>query len=99
MLTRLRAVLVLGRVALNGFRKGLEHRGICPEESAVPFGHGNAFDLGPGLPRLFISFHPSRQNTQTGRLTPQMLDRVLKDIRSYLDASDERPVLRKFRIG
>jgi len=36
--------------------------------------------------RLFDSFHPSQQNTQTGRLTPAMFDRVLRGIQTYLEA-------------
>jgi len=39
----------------------------------------------PGdLPRLFGAYHPSQQNTQTGRLTPAMYARVLRQIRRYL---------------
>jgi uracil-DNA glycosylase family 4 len=36
--------------------------------------------------RLFDSYHPSQQNTQTGRLTPAMFDRVLQQVRRYLGA-------------
>lgn len=38
------------------------------------------------LPRLFASYHPSQQNTQTGRLTPAMFLRVLRQIRRFLSA-------------
>jgi uracil-DNA glycosylase len=55
-----------------------------PPRSAVRFGHGLSYDLGAGIPRLFCSYHPSQQNTQTGKLTPEMLRRVLEDIRKYL---------------
>jgi uracil-DNA glycosylase len=36
------------------------------------------------LPRLFCSYHPSQQNTQTGRLTPEMFQQVLRDIGDFL---------------
>ncbi|MDA2912469.1 hypothetical protein MYX77_00655 [Acidobacteriia bacterium AH_259_A11_L15] len=35
--------------------------------------------------RLFDSYHPSQQDTQTGRLTPAMIKRVLRDVGKYLD--------------
>ncbi|MEN6556126.1 MAG: uracil-DNA glycosylase, partial [Anaerolineaceae bacterium] len=41
----------------------------------VPFGHG-AFYAPEGLPWLLCSYHPSRQNTQTGKLTPEMFDSI-----------------------
>jgi len=42
--------------------------------------------LPAGLPRLFCSYHPSQQNTQTGRLTPEMFQQVLRDISEFLGA-------------
>ena len=42
------------------------------------FGHNVQYSLGEGLPWLIGSYHPSQQNTQTGRLTPEMFDEVWK---------------------
>jgi len=58
-----------------------------PPRSAFRFAHGASYDLPRGLPRLFASYHPSQQNTQTGRLTPEMLREVLTDIRRFLGKS------------
>ncbi len=58
-----------------------------PPRSALKFSHGASYDLGNGLPRLFASYHPSQQNTQTGRLTPEMLREVLQAIQRYLRGS------------
>ena len=85
LLKRVRAVLALGRIAFDHFLVTLREMGFSPAGRTRPaFGHGRSYDLGPGLPRLFAAYHPSQQNTFTGRLTPAMMDRVLKDIRAYL---------------
>lgn len=76
LLHHIRVVLVLGRIALEGYRWLLRRQGI--EIPPFPFYHGACIYFPPPLPTLLISYHPSRQNTQTGRLTPQMLDEVLQ---------------------
>jgi uracil-DNA glycosylase family 4 len=84
LLPRVRAVLALGRVGMDGFLALLREDGRVPVRRAFAFGHGAAHDLGDGL-RLFASYHPSQQNTFTGRLKPADLDRVLRQVRVHLD--------------
>ena len=67
-----------------GQRSAFAMGATLPPRAAIRFGHGLSYDLGDGIPRLFCSYHPSQQNTQTGKLTLEMLRRVLDDIRSYL---------------
>jgi uracil-DNA glycosylase len=55
--------------------------------AAYPFGHGASYELGDGLPRLFVSFHPSQQNTFTGKLTESMMVDVLLAIREFLSGT------------
>ncbi len=57
-----------------------------PARASFPFAHRANYQLPGGLPRLFASYHPSQQNTQTGRLTPEMFRQVLDDIREFLVA-------------
>lgn len=64
--------------------KRLAHQQPFPPRSTFRFAHGASYALPHGLPRLFASYHPSQQNTQTGRLTPEMLREVLTDIRKFL---------------
>jgi len=78
------AVLALGGIALNTYLDLLKRQGQIPSRAAYPFSHGASFVLPGGLPRLFAAYHPSQQNTQTGRLTPAMFARVLKNIRKFL---------------
>jgi uracil-DNA glycosylase family 4 len=83
LLTDVRAVLVLGRFALDAFTAMLRERGELPPRGRLAFGHGVEHGLGRGR-RLFCSFHPSQQNTFTGKLTPADLDRVLAAVNRHL---------------
>jgi uracil-DNA glycosylase family 4 len=84
LLRSVRAVLVLGRIAFEAYLRVLAQREGFPARSTFRFGHGASFALPHGLPRLFCSYHPSQQNTQTGRLTRAMFQRVLEEIRGFL---------------
>lgn len=83
LLSRLRAILALGRIAFDGCLDALAAAGHPVKR--LPFSHGAEFALPGGLPRLFVSYHPSRQNTQTGRLTLAQLQAVLRRIRTFID--------------
>lgn len=85
LLKRVRAVLALGRIAFDTYLRAVSDRSDFPRRSSFQFAHGASFALPGGLPRLFASYHPSQQNTQTGRLTREMFGQVLKDIRSHLE--------------
>jgi uracil-DNA glycosylase family 4 len=78
-----RAVLVLGRIAQDGLVAMLRAIGRMPPRGAVAFGHGVEHDLGAGL-RLFGCYHPSQQNTFTGKLTAGDMDAVLARVRVHL---------------
>jgi uracil-DNA glycosylase family 4 len=82
LLPDLRAVLVLGRIALDGFLAMLRET-ERPVPRGLAFGHGTTHDLGDGV-RLFCSFHVSQQNTFTGRLTPRSFDAVLAKVKRHL---------------
>ena len=77
-LPRLRAIVTLGDVSRRNVLKALGLKG-----SAAPAGHGQEFDAGPY--RLFGSYHCSRLNTNTGRLTTPMFEAVFERVRSHLD--------------
>jgi uracil-DNA glycosylase family 4 len=84
-LIRPRAILALGGIALNAYLDLLKRQGLIASRAAFPFSHGASFALPGNLPHLFAAYHPSQQNTQTGRLTPAMFGHVLKQIRTFLD--------------
>jgi uracil-DNA glycosylase family 4 len=78
-LPRLKAIVCLGDVSRKNALKA-----IGLPASAAPAGHGQQFQAGPY--RLFSSYHCSRLNTNTGRLTTPMFEQVFADVRRYLDA-------------
>jgi uracil-DNA glycosylase len=85
LLPDLRAILALGRIAMDGVVGVLREEGRISGRKALAFGHGLRHDLGDGL-ALFASYHPSQQNTFTGRLTAASFDRVLRDVCRHLEA-------------
>ncbi|MCL5004905.1 MAG: uracil-DNA glycosylase [Acidobacteria bacterium] len=87
LLGRLRAVLALGRIAFDRYLNVIQDQVDLPPRSKMRFAHGASYALPGELPRLFASYHPSQQNTQTGKLTPAMMHKVLLDIDRYLRAS------------
>ena len=81
---RPRAVLALGKIGWDAYLEILKQRGQIASRAAYRFSHGAECVFPDDLPRLFGVYHPSQQNTQTGRVTEAMYARVLKRIRAYL---------------
>jgi uracil-DNA glycosylase len=76
LLAGARAVLALGAVAFHSTLAALARRGAALPSPRPRFGHGVEVHLAGAVP-LVASYHVSRQNTQTGRLTPALFDAVL----------------------
>jgi uracil-DNA glycosylase len=72
LLTNLRVVVCLGRIAFDSLLAHEARVGALPARSAFVFSHGAEFTLPSGLTAL-ASYHPSLQNTNTGKLTRPML--------------------------
>src|SRR5258708_5789727 len=79
------AVLALGKIAWDGYLEVLKQRGLIASRGLYKFAHGAEAEVAPGTPRLFGVYHPSQQNTQTGRVTPAMYAAVLSRIRPFLE--------------
>ncbi len=74
-LPHISVVICLGRLAWDAAWKTLTARGHTVPRPRPAFAHGAEVSR-PGLPHVLGTFHPSRQNTHTGRLTPDMLKAV-----------------------
>ncbi|KPK65458.1 MAG: uracil-DNA glycosylase [Gemmatimonas sp. SG8_38_2] len=82
LLTGARVVLALGGYSFGQVLRILKERGH-PVPSPLPkFAHGRTVEMGKESPAVIASYHPSQQNTFTGKLTPEMLDAVLRHSRS-----------------
>jgi uracil-DNA glycosylase family 4 len=79
-----RAILALGQIGWTYYLRLLVSEKKIERASAFQFAHGASYKLPGDLPRLFGSYHPSQQNTQTGLLTPKMFQDVLKSISRFL---------------
>ncbi len=84
LLPRVRVVIALGRIAFDAYLANLRDRGLIRSRSAFQFGHNREHRTGEGHPLLISSYHPSQQNTSTGRLTPKMLRDVFLRAKRYL---------------
>lgn len=82
LLPQVRVVMPFGRIACDGYLAGL--RALGYDIPRLAFGHGALHPLPDGLPRLLCAYHPSQQNTRTGRLTAAMMDDVLATARGLL---------------
>ena len=90
LLRDLRVVVCLGKIAFDGFLGHQLRTGKLDSRAGFIFGHGAEYKLAGGL-RLIASYHPSLQNTNTGKLTKAMLLGVFRRAR---ELANEKPSLR-----
>lgn len=83
LMNQLSVIVALGRIAFDNILRIYRAEGF--EVPRLDFSHGVNYTMGEDLPKLVVSYHPSRQNTQTGRLTVPMFDQVWETVRSLLE--------------
>jgi len=84
LLTDLRVVLCLGRIAFDGLLAHEMRTGTLKKRAGLVFAHGAEYKLPGGLIAI-ASYHPSLQNTNTGKLTREMLLKVFMRARKLAD--------------
>jgi uracil-DNA glycosylase family 4 len=84
ILTDLRLVLALGRIAFDQYLKAVARLGLPLSRPRPTFAHGGEYQVGPPGAGLLASYHPSRQNTNTGRLTRSMWLEIFHRARGLL---------------
>jgi len=86
LLDRVRVVVGLGRIGWEAYLKARRALGAAPAATRPVFAHGAASDLGDGV-TLIACYHPSQQNTFTGKLTMPMLRSVFIHARKLLGSA------------
>lgn len=79
-----RVVVALGKLAFDTYLGILKDRGAIRSRAAFSFGHNFQYRTAPGQPWLVTSYHPSQQNTSTGKLTEKMLRDVFVRVNRLL---------------
>lgn len=88
MRTSVRVIIALGGFAWRAALEMVRNGGGVIGSPAPRFGHGVTVDLGEVM--LVGCYHPSQQNTFTGRLTPQMLDDVFATAKRFVHDAEKR---------
>ena len=83
LLTRLRVVVALGKIAFDNYLDIRKAQGAIARRAAFPFGHNRLHTIAGGV--LISSYHPSQQNTSTGKLTEAMLTDVFRRARAMTE--------------
>lgn len=84
-LKRLEVVLVLGKIAFDGYLRHLVRREILRTRASYRFGHFAEYQMPHGI-TLLCSYHPSMQNTLTGKLTREMFLKVVQRAKQLVQA-------------
>ena len=90
LLPNLRVVVALGAFAFSVVLRLLRDRGETLPRPFPRFGHGVEVPIRPGL-TVLASYHPSQQNTFTGKLTEEMFDAIWRRARALGHAGDPHP--------
>jgi len=83
LLSNLKVIIALGKIAFDQTLRIFRQR--TGSKLRFDFKHNAGYSLGEGLPWLVASYHPSRQNTQTGRLTEEMFAQVWENVSGLLE--------------
>jgi uracil-DNA glycosylase family 4 len=95
LLKKVQVIVPLGQIAFTQTLRSLRLKGA--EIASLPFGHGRVYEVSVGqalrtpnsqLRTLITTYHPSQQNTQTGKLTRPMFHRIFRMIKNKLEVED-----------
>jgi uracil-DNA glycosylase family 4 len=77
-LRKLQVVVALGKIGFDAYLNYLKRRGLLKNKAPYDFAHGAQYEMPDGK-ILLASYHPSNQNTQTGKLTRKMFVEIFKE--------------------
>ncbi len=83
-LRKVKVVVALGKIGFDAYLNALKRGGLLASRKNVMFRHGASYEMADGR-TLLASYHPSNQNTQTGKLTCAMFLEIFKQARRLAD--------------
>src|SRR3981081_692497 len=83
-LENVKVVVALGKIGFDAYLNYLKRRGVLPRKPGYLFKHAHSYRLPDGKV-LLASYHPSNQNTQTGKLTREMFLEIFKQAAKFAD--------------
>ncbi len=86
ILKNVKVVVALGKIAFDAYLAHLKRAGVLKAKGGIVFGHANQYSLSNGV-TLLASYHPSNQNTATGKLTAAMFEGVFRSAKSIADGA------------
>ena len=86
-LKKVKVVVALGKIGFEAYLNYLKRRGLLNSKKPYRFQHGAAYKTPDGR-ILLASYHPSNQNTQTGKLTRQMFAAIFKEATRLADSQE-----------
>jgi uracil-DNA glycosylase family 4 len=87
-LSRIRVVVALGRIGFDAYLNYLKRRALLTRKSEYKFAHGARYAMPDGR-ILLASYHPSNQNTQTGKLTVKMFQQIFEEAARLAEGARE----------
>lgn len=83
LLKTVRVVVALGKIGFDGYLNYAKRQGQISSRAPYDFGHGAKYKMPDGR-WLLASFHPSMQNTNTGRLTEKMFEEIFREAKQLV---------------
>ena len=87
-----KVVVALGKIGFDAYLNYLKRRGLLESKKAYVFKHGASYQMPDGKV-LLASYHPSNQNTQTGKLTRKMFVEIFQAAARIADREPEAPLV------
>ena len=86
ILRNLKVVVALGKIAFDAYLAHGKRTGLLASKTGLVFGHAKQYTM-PNAVTLLASYHPSNQNTATGKLTPAMFEGVFRLAKKIADGA------------
>ena len=81
ILRNLKVVVALGKIGFDAYLAHLKRTGVIAGRAGLLFGHGKVYELANGV-TLLGTYHPSNQNTATGKLTASMFEAIFRSAKA-----------------